>query len=328
MSRRAYELRAMLRPLAASRRVRDCGLKVIGDPEIRVQGEGEARSAYWCGVLQCGRQHACPACALRRAAKRAAEIARVIASGGRWQMVTLTLRHHDGQRLATLLDALLAAWRRVRSGRAVREIFDRRVTASARAIEVTRGSHHGWHPHIHLLLETTQWSAAERRTLLDAWLRAVDGDPRWAVKWSKCLHSGDRSDYLSKMGAEVALSCLKRGKLGSRSPWALAVDALESEEGSRDRALWVEYQLAMKGRRMLELDERAKARAGEEAERGEPIRIRIYKEEFLALVLRELAKPATMHEVLEATAKPGDPEVNARASIARLLAAPVILSAA
>jgi hypothetical protein len=243
-------------------------------------------------------------------------------------MVTLTLRHHDGQPLSKLLDALIAAWRKVRSTRRVREIFSRRVTASARALEVTRGSAHGWHPHVHLLLETTQWNVEDRRTLLEEWLRAVDGDPRWAVKWSKCLQSGDRSDYLSKMGAEVALSCLKRGKAGSRSPWALAVDALASPQDSRDRALWLEYQHAMRGRRILELDERAKARAGEELAACEPIRIRIYREEFAALARLELSHPSILHDVLADTLKPGEAEVNARASIERLLHRAVIPSAA
>jgi replication protein len=275
--------------------------------------------AWYIGVLKCGRQHSCPVCAARKAAERADELDRMMRGDtpeAEWQMVTLTLRHHAGESLADGMRRLHSALRRTRTSRAVRAIFDARVTASVRATEVTYGGN-GWHPHVHLLLRTSEWSAEERATLEREWLARVPGSPDRAVSWStpiKAWHR-DRARYLAKLGAEVA-GVAKEPKNGNRTPWQIAESGLRN---ARDAALWREYQDTMKGRRLLEFDERAKALLERAPEAEEPLqewRCDIFAEEFAAFVKLEALVPTILWELLETATHSGlDPPEQVRITI-------------
>lgn len=299
-----YRLRAALRPLARSRRVRDCGRRVVAaSPAVRVvESESGERDAWWTGVLRCGRQYACPVCSARRASKRAGELTRMMAADGQgaWRMVTLTLRHDGPEPLASQIDRLLGAWRKTRATRAVRTIFDARVTASVRALEVTRGAR-GWHPHIHLIVRSDAWSEGEQATLEREWLRRVPGLAGVAVRWSD-----SPALYIAKLGSEVA-GVGKRGRQGSLGPWQIAELALSD---ARMAARWAEYQDAMRGRRILEADERAKAlmRASEDA--PEPARVWdcvLYTEEYSAIARFESCDPWVFWLGIEAALSGPDP---------------------
>lgn len=225
---------------------------------------------------------------------------------GSWAMVTLTLRHHAGQSLSELLRLLLDAWRAVRSTRAVRDIFRRRVTASARGIEVTWSEHNGWHPHIHLMLRTQAWTSEELETLEREWLRAVPGQPGVAVAWSRTPAS-----YLAKLSAEVA-GIAKEAAGGHYNAWQLARAALARPELVLK---WKEYQRAMKGRRILELDERAKALAAlapEPPKWSEKTECPMYAEEYRALASLETRDPDVLWLALEAVASATDPPYQLR----------------
>lgn len=324
----AYELRSLLRPLQESFRVRFCGCGTVsGDPELVVREFGKAgeRRAHWKGIMLCQRQYACPVCATRRQAERLSEVDAMMRAdrNARYQMVTLTLRHHLGQSLASLLVLLFAAWRRVRATRRVREIFSRRVNATARSLEVTFGFRNGWHPHIHLLLQTSEWTAEEQATLAEEWERALPGmtERGVAVVWSTPMtasHAG-RARYIAKLAGELA-GIAKQPKRGNVGVWELARAALH-DAGAR--ALWREYVTAMRGRRVLELDERAKALAKVGAETSTPTSewiIPLVHEEYRALAALEKRFPRVLWQVLEAARTAGaDPPGVARALIDKLL---------
>lgn len=317
----AYALRAKLRPYATNKRVRDCGRRPIsGQPAVVVQEFKSHRCAWWLGVLRCGRQHSCPVCAAKKAAERADELDRMMQGDpcGRWQMVTLTLRHHAGERLEDLLAELMGALRRVRRTRAIRAVFDLRVTATVRALEVTWGAN-GWHPHVHLLMRTSEWTRYDRETLAQEWRRAIPGRTvdGVAVVWSTPIESwhSKRALYLTKLGAEVA-GVEKRCKNGNLTPWQIAERAVNDE---RARARWAEYQNTMKGRRLLELDERAKALvlAAPPAEEPERVwRCDMFAEEFAELVKLERLVPTILWEVLETAIHSGaDPPAQVRITV-------------
>lgn len=299
-----YALRAQLRGLAVTDRVRDCGRRPVGEPAAIVSkaSTGDVR-AWWEGVLQCGRVHSCPVCAARRAASRADELGRMVEAGGgpsKWRMLTLTLPHVEGQPLKALRAKLMLAWRKTRRTRTVREIFERRVSASARALEVTHGRN-GWHPHLHLLLQTADWSESDRDALVYEWCKQSGASRERGVNWA--FASGS---YLAKMGAEVA-GIGKTPKNGNATPWQLAERALRGDETAR--ALWTEYQHAMHGARILELDERAKELA-ESRERPDDAewkteRFELTSEEFRAVARLERDDPAVLFGVLEAAAYGG-----------------------
>ncbi len=191
---------------------------------------------------------------------RAAEV-----GGSVWQMVTLTMRHHDGMPLKPMLRALMAAWRRVKQGGAVQRLWTARVKASIRAVEVTHGSH-GWHPHLHVLLHTDGFSDEEKALLLARWKLTLERflgkdfvpDDEHAIDWSTpidmCKAPRDaRMAYPLKLGLEAAGP--KAAKRGSETPWQLAERAAEGD--AQARSLWLEFCRATKGRRMIELDDRA-----------------------------------------------------------------------
>lgn len=308
----AYELRAWLRRYALSPRVRDCGRRAIcAAPAVRVEEDEQGnRSAWWTGVLRCGRQHSCPVCAAKKAAERASELTdmmRADSAGPGWRMLTLTFSHQRGEALAELLDRMTKAFRAWRSTRAVRELFDRRVSATARAIEVTWSDRNGWHPHIHLLVRSERWTEDEQWTAEKEWIGRIRSLAGVALRWSDC-----GATYLAKLGAEAA-GIGKKAKRDHLNAWQLAVALVQAEPRTHHKkmlvARWREYQTAMKGRRVLELDERAKQLAEKGARERKPPRqvwvVPLYSEAYAELARFESDEPAILWLAIESVTGTG-----------------------
>jgi hypothetical protein len=213
-------------------------------------------------------------------------------------MVTLTLRHEAGEELQAVINRLFAAWRRVRASRRIRVHFDRLVTASVRALEVKWGTANGWHPHIHLLLRTAEWPEVARAEIETLWCRVADAEPGVGVRWSTAVDwQKDRAKYLVKLACEVA-GIAKTGRPGRLEPWDLARRALTS---AVDRRYWTEFQVAMRGRRRVEFDERAKELAGEPEAPEVPSKtweFLLYREEWSLLGRAEDWYPELFGEIL------------------------------
>lgn len=139
------------------------------------------------------------------------------------------------------------------------------MRASVRATEITRGAH-GWHPHLHVLLQTDGFTDEEKETLLARWLVCVERElgpacvpsAEHALRWSPPIDWCTANDkarvrYLVKLGLE--LSGPKAGRRGSMSQWDVARAAVSGDEQAV--AWWREFYRATKGRRMVELDDRA-----------------------------------------------------------------------
>jgi hypothetical protein len=185
-------------------------------------------------------------------------------------MVSITVRHQPGQGLRELLAGLARAWRRVRQGGCVQRIWTKRVSASVRAWDITHGAN-GWHPHVHVLLRTTEWHPEEKQALLERWIDVVREElgpgcvpsEERAVRWStpidtsKCSETS-RAAYVAKLGLEVA-GTAKQARGRSRTVWDIARAAVAGSEEAT--ALWHEYYGATRGKRALELDDRAAAYA-------------------------------------------------------------------
>jgi len=194
-ARARFELRAGLRRVTSSDRQAACGVRCIerhGEcAEVTLTSKGESWRARWRGILFCGRIWTCPVCSAKKRATRALAVDDALrAAGGRWQMVTLTIRHHKGQSMARTFEVLRKAWRRLKQGGAVQRIMHERVTASVRAWEVTRGEH-GWHPHVHCLWRTSEWTEYDREVFLERWRKCVadvapecEPDAAHAIVWS------------------------------------------------------------------------------------------------------------------------------------------------
>jgi hypothetical protein len=137
--------------------------------------------------------------------------------------------------------------------------------------------------------------------------------------------SGRQVSYLAKLGLEIA-GIAKEGRGGSRTPWELA----RAAAGGDSRALWLwrEYCAATKGRRMLELDDRAQTAAKRALEvasvnvkEGEtlepPQRIEVKRDDVRALRQLERRIGAIMCVVLRAAEEQGASGVREWVAFAR-----------
>jgi len=197
------------------------------------------------------------------------------AMGGGVEFVTLTLRHHQAERLAPLLQLVADGFRSViGAGRFARSWALERaalgVVGTIRTLEINHGAN-GWHPHLHVLVLTDRQLSDEERTIL--------ADGMW-TRWSSFLddkgHHGttrehglvavpvrapaDVARYMSKV-YDTLHHEMARGDLkdkGGRNPFRLLGDLVEAGrvdpltgEVNRDALLWREYELATKGRQFL-----------------------------------------------------------------------------
>jgi hypothetical protein len=137
---------------------------------------GQRRGAGYAGLSTCASVWACPCCAGRIAARRAAELVAVAAAvrlmGGCAYLVTFTVRHHKGHRLAELWDAVTAGWSAVASGGQWHE-DSANLLGWCRVLEATHTPRSGWHLHVHALW---CWSgevddAEVQRIAMRAWQR-------------------------------------------------------------------------------------------------------------------------------------------------------------
>lgn len=278
--------RAKLRRLAQTftelPRLRKCGKTTVtgtGAPVLRVNGH----SAGYAGVATCGSVWCCPSCAAKIAAHRAEDLAtvmrKVLDSGGSASLITFTLRHHQGQGLTELWDAISYAWGKVTSGK--QWGADQAVGGMrgwVKAVEVTYG-HHGWHPHIHVLvcwkkeisLDTAQrvansmhgrWERALNRKGFQSWREHGGLDVRMAS-----LDNDNLADYFTKLAREVTSQATKGTKKG-RPPFAILADIGETFLAD-DADRWWEWEQASFRRRQLswstgEMDLRKWAELGRE----------------------------------------------------------------
>jgi len=270
-------------------------------------------------------------CSQNKRAKRATHIqAGLRGMLGRWQLLTITLRHREGMRLQKLMAGLMKAWRRARQGGKIQRIWAERVTGSVRAVEVTYGEN-GWHPHIHVLLRTSEWDDEEKQALLERWQGCIRGElgaacvpsDVHALSWSDAFdasESAERAKYVTKIGLEVA------GLGKSTSHWQIAKLATLGDPHAM--RLWAEFFDATRGRRMIEQDDRvahaAKLQLAEDrleahdlADDFEPLRFDVSGTDFRLLRFKERSHPTIMADVLHSAEHEGRKGVESWLAYAR-----------
>jgi hypothetical protein len=277
---RAFRKRAqsVLRSLTTVKRVRHCGWVGVGQ-EVAVMASHTSSGliAGVAGTQTCGSVWACPTCAAKIAAHRTADLEKGISrwlapsvpwrgglgedgSPGSMMLVTLTIRHHQGQALASTWDLVSSAWRRMvghRDYKTARKSMG--VAGYHRTTEVTNGAN-GWHVHLHVLyfLRGTAGddavSAAGARivsrwmqsvvdvggsaTLLGQDYRQLRGTPQAlngvAGYVNKGVYvqrpTGQAPRSASSVALEVSRSDLKRARRSSRSPFEVLADIVTMVE--------------------------------------------------------------------------------------------------
>lgn len=288
--------------ISRNSRVRGCrrtGVLAQGAASVRISDGPDRRTAGFGGLSTCGSVWGCPCCAERILAGRQAEMTQALAAwvagGGRVAMLTLTMRHRAGQRLADLWDGVSRAWGRVAGGKSWMTdqlaygapvwVGDQLVNRIqwVKVVEVTHGSH-GWHVHIHVALllpgDATQtdvdllgssmfqrWASALRFAGFQTPLARSGGlDARlWRGDDSNTL-----ADYFAKnryrSAAETAAAELgrpdwKAARGTNRTPFQILAAIVEDFRAD-DGDLWAEWESASHGRRQVAWSKGTRDRLG------------------------------------------------------------------
>ncbi|GAA1390316.1 hypothetical protein GCM10009613_30690 [Pseudonocardia kongjuensis] len=190
----------------------------------------------------------------------------VAEADGSVHLMSFTMRHHRGQALRDLWDALSKAWRSVTSGRAVeRERTRWGALGMVRVVEATHGEH-GWHLHVHALVAFDgpvsrelagelggamfgRWERALNRAGLAAPIENRGGlDVRPVDLGSDSIDAV--AEYLGNITVEITGGSFKDGRGGNRAPFAVLRDALATGL-AEDCERWIEWEQASRGRRQI-----------------------------------------------------------------------------
>jgi hypothetical protein len=232
-------------------------------------GETSRPVATFAGAKPC-RQRTCPVCGPKIALAHRDDIRLVHgqarAVGVTVRFVTLTIRHGKSDALADLLDALLACYRGLTTGREWSEARRRYgLLGTIRVLECKHGDEHGWHPHLHLLLFLRPPLDAGDAAISDLYALLLT---RWkrltaAAGYGASVEAQDMREvsdehldtiagYLTKEHADRIADEMTgdrwKTRGTSRGPHALLVAAAAGDlESAR---LFREYELASAGRRL------------------------------------------------------------------------------
>lgn len=269
--RRRFQTRRIIWSITGVKRLSACGRVMASDANgkrDRVVLKIRDGIAFAAGVCVCANTWLCPVCSAKIRAGRANEIAeglaKLITKGGSAWMVTFTVRHTKKDELAKLIDALSEAFRRLGNGKAA--IREKKVTGKIGTInskELTYGKN-GWHPHLHVIvcfdgepdIEEFAYMIKRWEKIWLSWTAKYGhaADAKHGVKWEKVFDPSGAGEYASKaqdgmhkIAAEVARGDLKKGKLGSLTPFEL-IEYMEMTGDAVVLSLWAEYEAAIRGK--------------------------------------------------------------------------------
>ncbi len=168
----------------------ECGRTPVWRQDVDFYEDRGEEELYPLGLRACGSVWGCPVCARRICRRKGEALQSALETwrdeGGEVYMLNLTVRHHRGQRLELLMDAVQRAWTYVRTSsdqddplasdfEELRERFG--IRGYLQSSEVTHGGN-GWHPHKHVLLFTRrEWSEEDVEAVEDWIFR----------RWRRCI---------------------------------------------------------------------------------------------------------------------------------------------
>ena len=271
---RRRKIAAEWAPRTMRKRFASCGKPIgRGDVGVNIGDTENGPSAAYQAIAHCASPWACPVCSAKLRAFRGSEVVRMMetwhcALGGGSYLVTTTVPHHLGDKLADLLAKMSEAWRWVTEHRKWKTWKAHTAEGCGlpvhyiRSLEITFGWINGWHPHHHMLLlvphGATDEEAQELRELLqELWRKACEkvglelpSDEHGVdVKAIGASWQADAAAYVAKIvegfAAETANPNAKSAKEGNIVPMQL-LDMGDAHP--KAKLLWGEYVLATKGR--------------------------------------------------------------------------------
>lgn len=279
--RNAAHLRERLRATHPLERCACCGWSAIGAVGVSRRDDGRLVLA---SVASCGSVWCCPSCALIIKGERAEEIKEGTAlhdmhfGPDARAMLTLTIRHEAGQSLREIAEGYQLAWNQFRTRVPTNDKIARKAARKSGATkpgtiwermgyvgsvygaETTHGGH-GWHYHRHVLLQFDRTVSKEElkefRDELSLWWAECVSDqmgPKHVPDFDRaCRLTRGKSDYLAKLGLEIADVGTKKAKNGNRTVWGLGEDAANGDGEALD--FWIEYCEATKAKKAIQLSD-------------------------------------------------------------------------
>jgi len=214
--------------------------------------------------MRCQSPSACVVCSARIAKGRGEWLSELFGKadqrGERVSMLTLTIRHNRTQPLAELLTKMEQAYTNIQATQAFKDLRGRYGAKFVRVLEVTWGKN-GWHPHFHIAILHKQGVDFElyRSELQDTWIRFVTAQglkaplPDVAVNIVQNATSEQRGWYLTKANGLSSLEFTngagKKATNGNLGIWQ--VHSLAVQGDSQSKAVWIEYENAIRRKRLI-----------------------------------------------------------------------------
>lgn len=308
-------------------RVADC-LRRLSDVAsgVECRYNPASHSGYFRGLQTCGSVWHCPVCAAKISEKRRRQLSRLVKAhleaGGSVWMTTYTVSHKKSTDLAALVENILAARRKMRQGRrgmGLRTCFQ--VVGTVSVLEVTWSPRHGWHPHIHELVFSSDPNM--NPDAYDQAARVAWKDAAAAFGLSMNTHGfqidktfGAVADYIAKFGHEPAAdlpwgveSEMVKGHMkqardkDGMTPFGLLAAATDGLEWAVP--LWQEYCAVFKGRKQLNYSAGLKQLYGISDETDEELAAEGDEQEGAGPVTLVDLTPAQWDQVVDARARGG-----------------------
>lgn len=276
-----FMLQAEAAKLMSDERVAVCLKRPVpGAMMIEIAHSHSRKKAHYRNLQICGSVWMCPVCASKISETRRQELSLAIAKTDYQPMLlTFTMQHNKGDKLADLVKALLAAFDSFKSGQYwQKKRKEYGWIGSIRAIEVTYGDN-GWHPHLHdlVLLKTpldTENRAFFEALIKERWQMVLKRQGYYASKENGAdVREGhnDIAEYVAKYGRlpkvtgwtvvhEVTKAVSKKGHKDGRTAYQLLADSMAGDKSSG--RLFMEYARVFKGKRQLVWSEGLRALLG------------------------------------------------------------------
>lgn len=251
------EIKALVAMLDHRFRVLDCMQRVGAEFAVKRNGGGHA---YYSGIHVCGSVWLCPICSQRIANHRRHEFMKASAKGYAAMLITFTMQHGKGEKLAGLLDVLNDGIKKLKGGGSWCRFKDKyHVKAHATALEIMFSQVNGWHPHKHMVIycdvPQDELKADEiKADLLKRYKAILKRSKRYvSAIYGLDVQVADNAvgDYVSKWNIwdEMAKASVKDGKGASLTPFELAQAAAAGQ--SYAIAAFREYADATYNRRQI-----------------------------------------------------------------------------
>lgn len=212
----------------------------------------EDSETYYSGLHTCGSVWVCPVCAAKISERRRLELLAALesanAQGLHASLLTLTVPHYAHTDVNHLLGMVRYLTERFWSGRSRASLELPGYVGQVRALETTYGLN-GWHPHLHILLFTSE-PALEASDALYARWSALVADSGLGIPNRHALTLQDGSyaaKYAGKWGLaeELTKAHIKQARAGGRTPWAILADHYGGD--SQSGRVFREFAVAFKG---------------------------------------------------------------------------------